>query len=799
MSNSYLTTNNASEAENIIYVKNQRNQKDNPLKFWNWSNYQQITINKKMSPQKEHKQKLQQQLNECNKEINNVKKTLNDCIFGNTRNLDCLTATATTNIQMQSENESDNNISSCSTLDIDKKVNNIPTSDLENQVNDLKKKLKLSEKECNEFKRKLHEALEEKERSYRRLEVISSAHESRITEMHCVIAELSKKLRNKQELTIFEENEPADAGSEFSFQEGSIYNSENNLTNPDAECQTEPIESDIPLKTTNHIITDTATKTQVEALQEEILHLKAQIALLQSQIANEDSSPEALKNDDKLSISSRKENSKSNESRSEENYGEDDGEENDAMNTHEYHQQRNQHYYQQQYNDDCHCREMKEIFSEYHDQDQNQISENLMKNSFDNKFSKMYTNTKLSTENITPEKWSSHYAGNITLNTPTPKMAERVKLRKTTNDRRITGNEIVNSDINNTKIVEHLVSDMIQTDELGPSETQNELQRLQRRVEHYKVRNSVLELTLDECKEHCEHLYLLCGKYESNAIALQLALNCSDRAIEAYDVMLALLESKLALLQDQNAAAEDSRKAVETVARHLLDRLESEKNLTENSMGPWQNNFCINSSQVSEPWTVEDDNRLRNHVSKLKGRRSAVQNTVVDLESPFNSDYNKIRNALEVKKDRKTGDSCSVDLEMAILMQELMSLREDIAESRQKIESSEREKKIALEKVFLLEEALSQLQTQFTIEPETPLSIVSKDRQSYSEAEHAALIERQLVEALTRETQLKSRIQALVESVSASKRSTDEKYIQVQNNIAELQKTNESYTIFRIM
>lgn len=55
-----------------------------------------------------------------------------------------------------------------------------------------------------------------------------------------------------------------------------------------------------------------------------------------------------------------------------------------------------------------------------------------------------------------------------------------------------------------------------------------------------------------------------------------------------------------------------------------------------------------------------------------------------------------------------------------------MSLREDIAESRQKIESSEREKKIALEKVFLLEEALSQLQTQFTIEPETPLSIVSK-------------------------------------------------------------------------
>lgn len=61
---------------------------------------------------------------------------------------------------------------------------------------------------------------------------------------------------------------------EFSFQEGSIYNSENNLTNPDAECQTEPIESDIPLKTTNHIITDTATKTQVEVLMDFIILFK---------------------------------------------------------------------------------------------------------------------------------------------------------------------------------------------------------------------------------------------------------------------------------------------------------------------------------------------------------------------------------------------------------------------------------------------------------------------------------------------------------------------------------------------
>lgn len=51
---------------------------------------------------------------------------------------------------------------------------------------------------------------------------------------------------------------------------------------------------------------------------------------------------------------------------------------------------------------------------------------------------------------------------------------------------------------------------------------QNEVFRLQRRVEHLKLQNSVLTLTLSESKQHCDHLYLLCGKYESNAVALQV-------------------------------------------------------------------------------------------------------------------------------------------------------------------------------------------------------------------------------------------------------------------------------------
>lgn len=45
---------------------------------------------------------------------------------------------------------------------------------------------------------------------------------------------------------------------------------------------------------------------------------------------------------------------------------------------------------------------------------------------------------------------------------------------------------------------------------------------------------------------------LLCGRYESNATALQVALNYSDRTVEAYDVLLALLESQAAIMKAEN-------------------------------------------------------------------------------------------------------------------------------------------------------------------------------------------------------------------------------------------------------
>lgn len=94
-------------------------------------------------------------------------------------------------------------------------MENAPDFDLKNQLVELSQRLQKSERERDEFRKKMEEAIEDKEQTFRRLEMMSSSHESRITEMHCVIAELSKKLRNKQDNVIMEETEVEGSGKFF--------------------------------------------------------------------------------------------------------------------------------------------------------------------------------------------------------------------------------------------------------------------------------------------------------------------------------------------------------------------------------------------------------------------------------------------------------------------------------------------------------------------------------------------------------------------------------------------------------
>lgn len=161
----------------------------------------------------------------------------------------------------------------------------------------------------------------------------------------------------------------------------------------------------------------------------------------------------------------------------------------------------------------------------------------------------------------------------------------------------------------------------------------------------------------------------------------------------------------------------------------LLERLNCETSLHGKSIAPWQEAVVILAESEESPWTDEHDQILRNHVSKLKGQRSFIQNTVVTLESPFYSENREQSPPSSNSKGSRSRQKC-MDLETAVLMQELMSMREEISELKYQAEQSDKEKNLAYEKLKALQTVL--------VESEALLALNNnaKDRFSYSEAEH---------------------------------------------------------------
>ncbi|XP_034948586.1 LOW QUALITY PROTEIN: colorectal mutant cancer protein [Chelonus insularis] len=371
---------------------------------------------------------------------------------------------------------------------------------------------------------------------------------------------------------------------------------------------------------------------------------------------------------------------------------------------------------------------------------------------------------------------------------PILKMAERVKLRRT-DERHITGPDITNLGVCSTMIAEHLVSDLLEQSniqELNGSEKQFEVEteRLNSRLEHARANNTVLALTLHESKAQCDRLSLLVGKYESNAIALKLALTFSDRAIEAYDVLVALLETEIALSSDRNSMTIDNRKTAENVAYHVLKKLENESTIY---MAPWEDSIILSDdSEVS--WSVDDEQRLRRHISKLKNDRAMVRSTAVELESvhvePFNS-----KNAISLAEARK------LDLETAVLMQELMAMREDKAELRARVfllekERSNIELKLSARdaQIAAQQTAIQHLQDQLS-DTEAMLAMASNKDHRFSDTDNEG-IESEFIEVLAREARLKERLRELVATLEKVTKNSELRHQQSAELINDLKMAN---------
>ncbi|KAF6125682.1 hypothetical protein HJG60_012764 [Phyllostomus discolor] len=305
---------------------------------------------------------------------------------------------------------------------------------------------------------------------------------------------------------------------------------------------------------------------------------------------------------------------------------------------------------------------------------------------------------------------------------PIAKIAERVKLSKTrsessSSDRPILGSEISSIGVSSS-VAEHLahslqdcsnIQEIFQTlyshgsaiSESKIREFEVETERLNSRIEHLKSQNDLLTITLEECKSNAERMSMLVGKYESNATALRLALQYSEQCIEAYELLLALAESEQSLILGQFRAAgvgsspgdqsgdenitqmlkraHDCRKTAENAAKALLLKLDGSCGgafaVAGCSVQPWESlssnshtsTTSSTASSCDTEFTKEDEQRLKDYIQQLKNDRAAVKLTMLELESihidPLSYDV------------KPRGDSQRLDLENAVLMQELMAMK----------------------------------------------------------------------------------------------------------------------------
>ncbi|XP_066965341.1 colorectal mutant cancer protein isoform X1 [Macrobrachium rosenbergii] len=424
------------------------------------------------------------------------------------------------------------------------------------------------------------------------------------------------------------------------------------------------------------------------------------------------------------------------------------------------------------------------------------------------------------------------------------KLAERVRLKKAeSGDLRITGSELSSVGIWTTAVAEQLVAGVQEESDaqelyhalataggtLAPHERlkefEVEIERLHAKVDHLKAQNDVLAITLSESKAHCDRLSILMGKYESNSVALQLAVTNLDQTIESYEVLVALLESEIGLLLASCKAAgvgvkssgggsanagggwnfgdqedlailvrraQEQRRSTENVARHLLSRLERagcNQSDTEswNEIGASNNTSAISSvsSGVESDVSRGEEQRLREIIKRLQEERSHVAASILPLESvhldPLTQHY-----PLSVH------DAHKLDLENAVLMQELTAMREDRAELRAQVYLLEREK-AGLELRVGTYEAQAAAYCATIDHLRSELSIARPNGEQETEGEGDSGVDSsspEIMEALRRERQLKARVQDLVTTLEKVTKNSEARHMQSQEFINDLKKAN---------
>lgn len=410
-------------------------------------------------------------------------------------------------------------------------------------------------------------------------------------------------------------------------------------------------------------------------------------------------------------------------------------------------------------------------------------------------------------------------------------------------------------------------------------EMELEIERLTSRLSHLKSQNDLLQLCLEESKGNCERLSLLVAKYESKDTALSLALQNTDQIIETYEVMLQLQESEQDMLvasyrngvqafttdtmksltsthssksnmsgassltsnsHYQLTYAEDllpdeeetiailqnsqtRRRDAESHAKSLLIKLDKQYEmpglLFDEHMDFNSRTSTLSSANSSniDSLSKEEEMRLKDYVQVLKTERSTVETTVVTLESV--TDVIDPIDDSNIECEEKERDR-NLDLETAVLLQELQALKEERAELKHRIYMLEKERRAlelkmssreAQEQAYIvhIEHLKSEVKEQIRkrkqiLKEERRLrgSVQDDDGQSSTSGTATPAITlaelrtseedipSDLYEAARREKKLKARIQELVETLEKLSKNSEIRHQQTAEYIADLKRAN---------
>lgn len=413
---------------------------------------------------------------------------------------------------------------------------------------------------------------------------------------------------------------------------------------------------------------------------------------------------------------------------------------------------------------------------------------------------------------------------------PVAKMAERIRLRKTeppASQRLILGSEMADLGISSSKVAEQLVQQLqeeahtqeaIAAQRLCSSgsplpegrlrEFEVEIERVSSKVEHLRCQNDLLQLTLEESRGQCDRLSVLLGKHESNQTALQLALACSDRALEAFDALLALADtsrpptgcragSSSEEEEEVLHRAQEERRLAEGLARQVLHRLDRQCGgaLAMSSpscvaASPWEDlsshshttsTTSSTSSSCDGELTKVEEQRLREHLIQLREERTAVRATLLELESVH----------VEPRGATTLLDAHKLDLENAVLMQELMAIKEEKAELKAQNYLLEKEK-AALELRAGSWEAREQAYMVSIEHLRAQLADTQPQQQPPLRLDDTSPEVQELAESQKREKRLKARIDELVGTLEKITKNAELRSQQSAEFVNDLKRANSA-------